>query len=135
MKNFKDESFILQFLSPKVMRDLHFFSILDDEARSYLEVDAIHDSSGYKSIREVMAKQYNLGEKEPNIQVYDVDIRGSRRLTLRHYQHQGRPLDKNAKELLKHVHKLWQFDTELQSVHNDDIRQHFCCPEPCKKKK
>lgn len=31
MHNFKDESFILQFLSPKVMRDMKFFSIIDDE--------------------------------------------------------------------------------------------------------
>ncbi|MBE0437409.1 MAG: SpoVR family protein, partial [Methylomicrobium sp.] len=30
MQNFKDESFISQFLSPKVIRDLKLFSILDD---------------------------------------------------------------------------------------------------------
>ena len=30
MLNFKDESFIQQFLSPKVIRDFHFFSVIDD---------------------------------------------------------------------------------------------------------
>ena len=31
MRNYKDESFILQFLSPKVMRDMKFFSIENDD--------------------------------------------------------------------------------------------------------
>ena len=31
MRNFKDESFIGQYLSPKLMRDLRLFSIVDDE--------------------------------------------------------------------------------------------------------
>ena len=31
MRNFKDESFIAQYLSPQLMRDLRLFSILDDE--------------------------------------------------------------------------------------------------------
>ncbi len=135
MKNFKDESFVLQFLSPKVMRDMHLFSITDDEGKSYLEIDAIHDDSGYKVIREALAKQYNIGEQEPNIQVYDVDIRGDRKLTLRHFQHQGRPLDNNTRELLKHIHKLWQFDIELQSVDNGHIRTRHHCPEPGNVKK
>ena len=34
MRNFKDESFIGQYLSPKVMRDMRLFAILDDEHRS-----------------------------------------------------------------------------------------------------
>ena len=36
MRNFKDESFIGQYLSPKLMRDLRLFAILDDETRSEL---------------------------------------------------------------------------------------------------
>src|ERR1043165_7191033 len=38
MRNFKDESFIGQYLSPRMMRDLRLFSILDDERQSELEV-------------------------------------------------------------------------------------------------
>ena len=33
MRNFKDESFIGQYLSPKLMRDLRLFAIVDDEKR------------------------------------------------------------------------------------------------------
>ncbi|MRI33221.1 SpoVR family protein [Endozoicomonas sp. OPT23] len=130
MKNFKDESFILQFLSPKVMRDLRLFSIFDDETKSYLEVNAIHDDPGYKEVRESLAAQYNLGNREPNIQVYDVDVRGDRTLTLRHYQHESRPLEApSTDELLRHIHRLWQFDVKLDSVADDKIGKSFCCPE------
>ncbi len=134
MKNFKDESFILQFLSPKVMRDLRLFSILDDESRSYLEVDSIHDEMGYKEIRESLAAQYNLGNREPNIQVYNVNVRGDRMLTLRHYQHQGRPLGKETDELLKHIHRIWQFDVEIESFENGAVTQSWQCSENSKRK-
>ncbi|MBO9483155.1 MULTISPECIES: SpoVR family protein [Gammaproteobacteria] len=134
MKNFKDESFILQFLSPKVMRDLRLFSILDDESRTYLEVDSIHDETGYKAIRESLAAQYNLGNREPNIQVYNVNVRGDRMLTLRHYQHEGRPLGKETDELLKHIHRIWQFDVEIESFENGTVTQSWQCSENKKRK-
>ncbi|MBT8078677.1 MAG: SpoVR family protein, partial [Gammaproteobacteria bacterium] len=47
MENYKDESFILQFLSPKVIRDLKLFSIVDDDQDPKIEITAIHDEGGY----------------------------------------------------------------------------------------
>jgi len=130
MRNFKDESFILQFLSPKLMRDLKLFTILDDDRREDIEVTAIHDELGYKETREALSAQYNLGNREPNIQVYDVDIRGDRSLTLHHYRFDRKPLeDKTAAEVLKHVHRLWGFDIHLYSMEDDQIRQEFHCPD------
>ena len=129
MRNFKDESFILQFLSPKVIRNLRLFSAVDDESKSYLEVNAIHNGSGYKEVREGLAAQYNLGNLEPNIQIYNVDVRGDRTLTLRHYEHLGRPLDKNTPELLKYIHRLWQFDVKIETYRGDKVIQTYCCPE------
>src|SRR5690606_30167724 len=72
MRNFKDESFIAQYLSPKVIRDLKLFSILDDDNAIDLEVSAIHNDDGYQRIRELLSEQYNLSMQEPNIQVYNV---------------------------------------------------------------
>ncbi|OED46703.1 SpoVR family protein [Endozoicomonas sp. (ex Bugula neritina AB1)] len=117
MNNFKDESFILQFLSPKVMRDMRLFSIKDDEIKNYLEVAAIHDDSGYRYLREALAAQYNLGNQEPNIQVFNVDIQGDRSLILSHDRHDNRPLnDESTKEILKHTRYLWGFEVSLRSV-------------------
>jgi len=131
MRNFKDESFILQYLSPKLMRDLKLFTILDDDERKDIEVLAIHDDSGYQKVREALSAQYNLGNKEPNIQVYNVDIRGDRSLTLPHTRFNRKPLEPNsAEEVLKHIHRLWGFDVHLHSVDGDDICQSFTCPPP-----
>lgn len=129
MRNFKDESFILQFLSPKLMRELRLFSILDDEHYPNLKVNAIHDDTGYRMVRQELAAQYNLGNREPNIQVYNVNIRGDRSLTLRHYRYNDQPLGDSTEEVLKHVHRLWGFDVHLQSVTpNDEVVQEYHCP-------
>ena len=119
MQSFKDESFILQFLSPKVIRDFRLFGILDDDQKDELLVEAIHDDSGYRRIRELLAGQYNLGNREPNIQAWNVDLRGDRSLTLRHYQHDRKPLGSSTEDVLKHLHRLWGFDVHLESIHGD----------------
>lgn len=128
MKNFKDESFILQFLSPRVMRDLKLFSIVDDDEQEKIRVDAIHNEKGFKKLRENLAGQYNLGNREPNIQVYSVDVRGDRSLTLHHYMHNRRPLAGSTHEVLKHLHRLWGFDVHLHSVDGGEIKQSYHCP-------
>lgn len=116
MKNFKDESFIAQYLSPKVIRDFKLFAVLDDEHQNKLRVSAIHDDSGYRHIREVLSDQYNLGSREPNIQVWNVDLRGDRSLTLRHQKYRGRPLGGTTDQVMRHIARLWGFGVKLESV-------------------
>jgi spore cortex formation protein SpoVR/YcgB (stage V sporulation) len=115
MKNFKDESFVAQYLSPKVMRDFRLFAILDDEREPKLKVSAIHDDWGYRRVREILSDQYNLGSREPNIQVWNVDLRGDRSLTLRHQQYRQRPLGGTADEVMKHMARLWGFTVRLET--------------------
>jgi stage V sporulation protein R len=117
MRNFKDESFIAQYLSPVVIRDLKLFDVLDDDSEEQLEIAAIHDNEGYRRVRTALADQYNLHSREPNIQVYRVDQRGDRSLTLRHTQYNRRPLNaENAAEVLKHLRRLWGFTVRLETV-------------------
>jgi stage V sporulation protein R len=116
MRHYKDESFVGQFLSPKLMRELRLFAIVDDEQQQDLQVSAIHDESGYRRVREALARQYDLGSREPNIQVWNVNLRGDRSLTLRHFQHNHRPLHESVQEVLKHVARLWGFPVQLESV-------------------
>lgn len=59
MRNFKDESFIRQFLSPKVIRDFRLFAIADHKAENELFIDSIHNDEGYKRIRTLLADQYS----------------------------------------------------------------------------
>ncbi|HEV7618727.1 MAG TPA: SpoVR family protein [Burkholderiaceae bacterium] len=116
MRNFKDESFIAQYLSPKLIRDFHFFAVLDDDNDDKLTISAIHDDSGYRYVRQQLANQYNLGNREPNIQVWSVNTHDDRALTLRHTQFQRRPLNQQTEEVLKHVARLWGFDVKLETV-------------------
>jgi stage V sporulation protein R len=131
MRNYKDESFIGQFLSPNLMRELRLFAILDDEHAKELEVSAIHDEAGYRHVREALSRQYDLGTREPNIQVWSVNLRGDRSLTLRHLQHNDRPLGDSAQEVLKHVARLWGFGVQLDSVDGSgSITRHWSVPAP-----
>ena len=130
MKDYKDESFILQFLSPKVIRDLKLFAVLDDEHNKDIEITAIHDDPGYRKIREILADQYNLSKQEPNIEIYTVDISGDRSITLHHTQRDGIPLNaEDAEEVIKHLHRLWQFDVHLHSIDDGTVTTSFECSD------
>ena len=130
MANFKDESFVLQYLSPNIIREFKLFSILDNDHKSELEVTAIHDDHGYRVVREKLSQQYNLSMNEPNIQIYNVDVRGDRSLTLRHIQHNRRPLEKeNTLDVLKHLRNLWKFDVHLESHHQNELTETYHCRE------
>jgi stage V sporulation protein R len=126
MRHFKDESFIGQYLSPRMMREFRLFSVVDDASQKELEVAAIHDDAGYRHVREALSRQHDLNWREPNIQVWNVNLRGDRSLTLRHTRHNDRPLDNGAEEVVKHVARLWGFRVRLESVDSHDrVLQHW----------
>jgi stage V sporulation protein R len=136
MRNFKDESFIAQYLSPRLIREMKLFQLIDDDHFVDLRVGAIHDEQGYQIIREALSRQYNLGYLEPDIQVYSVDTEGDRSLTLQYTQQNRVPLGKNTEEVLKHLYYLWKFPVRLQVV---DIQgqisgEYHCPPHPDAKK-
>ena len=115
--NFKDESFIQQFLSPKIIRDFRMFSIHDDELDPKLLISGIHNKQGYKTVRDILSKQYNIGYSTPDIQVYNVDRWGDRSLTLRHYMVNKRPLEsESTTDTLRYISFLWGYAVRLESV-------------------
>lgn len=123
MQNFKDESFISQYLSPKVIRDFHLFAIVDDDLQQHLDVAAIHNNDGYQKVRQTLSNQYNLSNNEPNIQVFNVDVVGDRSLTLQFIPNQRVPLAASYPEVLKHLHRLWGFTVKLEQLNTDGSRQ------------
>ncbi|NOU49605.1 SpoVR family protein [Pseudoalteromonas sp. JBTF-M23] len=129
MENFKDESFISQFLSPKLIRDFKLFTIIDNHKSPHLEVGAIHNDEGYQKVRSSLSAQYNLSNNEPNIQIYDVDVRGDRSLTLKYVPHNNIPLADSKDEVLKHLYRLWGFDVRLEQLDDNGERQVIAkCP-------
>ena len=128
MRDFKDESFILQFLSPLVMRELRLFGVVDDDSEDHIEVAAIHNENGYRQLRQLLASHYNIGDREPNIQVVKVDLRGDRSLTLQHNQFERRPMGESTDEVLKHVYRLWRFPVKLNSVWAGKVEGSYTMP-------
>ena len=115
--NYRDESFVLQFLSPKVMRDFRMFRLMDDTTEPTLLVDAIHDEEGYRSIRRSLARSYDPGLGDADIQVVDVDLFGDRRLLLEHRTVPGQLLAKKDTEAtLRQLASLWGYEVRLQEV-------------------
>ena len=102
--NYRDESFILQYMSPAMIRRFRLFQITDDAAKPALRVEAIHDELGYRRIRSALSKQYDLSRREPDIQVVDVDLTGDRCLILAHFVHDGVLLDeKTCRSVLRYT--------------------------------
>ena len=129
MENFKDESFISQYLSPNIIRQFKLFSILDDDRRNHISVSAIHDDAGYKEIREKLSQQYNLSNLEPNIQVQNVEVCGDRSITLRYIPNSRIPLADTCHQVVKHLHRLWGFDVKLELYDDGDTSLIAACPE------
>jgi stage V sporulation protein R len=120
MRNFKDESFISQYLSPRLIREFRFFAIADHQANPKLEVAAIHDDDGYRDIRRLLAGQYNRDNQVPDIQIVRYNRESDRSLVLRHQQTRGRPLaPDDADEVMKHLARLWGFRVRLEETSPD----------------
>jgi len=116
MRNFKDDSFILQFLSPRLVRRFRLFTLVDDASDPKLRIGPIHDEDGFLEVRRALAEHYDLGSVEPDIQVYSVDLRGDRSLTLRYLNPRGTPLDRGWEAVLDHLACLWGFTVRLEEV-------------------
>jgi len=120
MRNFKDESFISQYLSPRLIREFRFFAIADHEENPKLEVAAIHDDDGYREIRRLLAAQHNRDNQVPDIQVVRYNRDSDRSLVLRHLQNRGRPLaGDEADQVMKHLGRLWGFRVRLEEAAPD----------------
>ena len=121
--DYRDESFVRQFLSPKVIRDFRLFRLDDDATGDEYVVGAIHDERGYRRVRSALAAQYDPGENRPRIEVSAADLRGDRRLHLQHTVRRGRTLDAlEARRTLRHMATLWGYDVILDEIDEDSGR-------------
>ncbi len=117
---YRDESFVLQFLSPTLIREMHLFAVDDESESHYLSVSAIHDEAGYREIRRRLAAQYDLLRQEPKIEVTNADLAGNRRLVLTHRVREERVLEKEeCNRTLRHVANLWGYRVRLVEVDDE----------------
>jgi stage V sporulation protein R len=130
--NYRDESFILQFLSPRLIRHFGLFHVLDDANEPNLRVEAIHDERGYRRIQRALSRHYDVSYSTPDIQVVDVDLVGDRRLILHHAVLDRVLLDeRDARLVLQHVADLWGYDVllkEIDSTTDSVLKEHAATP-------
>jgi spore cortex formation protein SpoVR/YcgB (stage V sporulation) len=130
--NYRDESFVSQFLSPRLMRSWRLFKLADHEKAPSIRVDAIHDERGYREIRRALARQYDISWQEPDIQVVDVDLAGDRKLVLEHLVTNGVLLaDKDADRVVQHLADLWGYEvclTEVEGENRSSLKEHKARP-------
>ncbi len=113
--NYRDESFVLQFLSPKVARAFKLFSLNIQEGKGYLQVNATHDDDSFLQIRKTLAEQYDLSRSIPQIEVVGVDWKEDRWLYLEHRTKNNQRLDYNdMKSTVEHIYKLWGFTVKME---------------------
>jgi len=120
MRHFKDESFIAQYLSPRLMREFHLFAVADHADEHTLVVDSIHNEDGYRRLRKLLSQQHAQEIRVPDVQVVRYDRDGDRSLTLRHLRRRGRPLTDAAAQVVAHVRRLWGFGVRLETWENDE---------------
>ncbi|MBY3342850.1 SpoVR family protein [Rhizobium laguerreae] len=130
--NYRDESFISQFLSPNLIRQLRLFHLYDDpEQTEGVLVSAIHNERGYLRIRRQLSREYDIGWTDPAIDIVDVDLAGDRRLLLQHIVMNGCYLQEaDMKLVLQHLADLWGYDVLLQEIDDSNIvaREHTASP-------
>ncbi|HWK64100.1 MAG TPA: SpoVR family protein [Rhizobiaceae bacterium] len=115
--NHRDESFILQYLSPALIRKWRMFVLADNASESHYEVASIHNERGYSKIRSALARSYDIGMSRPDIQIVDVDLLGDRHLRLEHKVKDGLLLDEATRDqTLRHIRSLWGYAVSLAGV-------------------
>lgn len=120
----RDDSFIQQYLSPKVIRDLRLFTVSinydQDEdfghSRAKAKVSEIHDELGYANIRTALARSKERINYVPQIVVKGADLEGDRTLYLEYEPYMNRELDEtDAQEVLEYLDALWGYRVDLKA--------------------
>jgi stage V sporulation protein R len=117
MQNYRDESFLLQFLTPKLVRDFKLMNIQTREGLDHWTVSGTAGADDFGAIRSQLSASYRLEASMPEISVVKYAHDTDRKLVLHHQSYNGRMLVKaEAEQTLKHLRSLWGFDVSLESI-------------------
>lgn len=113
VSNYRDESFIEQFMTPKLMREYRIMTV-DYSNKGHGVVTDISDDQGFRNIRRNLALQYNPINYIPDIVVKSAKMKGDRTLTLEYKSHRERSLHGGmAEKTLQHIKLLWGYPVEV----------------------
>lgn len=107
VNNYRDESFIRQFLGPKVIRKLRLFNISDHNNNDQYVVQQIHDLESLRGLRNALANKYEVDEYHPKLEITQADLKNDRSLTVMYQSKQDRRLADSANAVMQHLARLW----------------------------
>lgn len=108
--NFKDESFILQYLTPKLVRDFKLFKFEDNSHNPFWEIKATQDDQDFREIRTQLAEHYNIFNRVPLTYVEGTDLKGSRALYLVQKESINAQIEGNsALRVIELLKKIWPY--------------------------
>lgn len=111
--NYRDESFISQFLSPALIRKWHLFEITNNESDDFVTISNIQDSKGYNNIRQTFSSQYSTTSNQPDIQVVDANMKGSRELKLKYSAVNNKKLNDSKEKVISYIKFLWGYPVSI----------------------
>ncbi len=110
--NYRDESFIEQFMTPKLIRDWRLFALNIQKNKGV--VREISDDQGYREVRATLAQSYNPINYTPDIVVRAAKLKKDRKLVLEYRPYMDRLLHKDyAEKTMKYVKYLWGYEVEM----------------------
>ncbi len=132
--DFRDESFIHQYLSPTVIRDFRLFALADDSEDEEVHVTGIHDEDGYKRVRRRLAAQYDVAAQDARLEVVEANLGGNRRLTIKHEVRNRRLLERSdCERTLQCLANLWGHRVKMLEVDAETgelLVEHDALPRP-----
>ena len=116
--NYRDESFIKQFLSPSLVRKLRLFMLSNLRADlDYYHISGIQSDEDFEDVRTNLSAQFNISGTIPTIEVWYSDFLNAKDLVLVHTSNDESTLNHDqAEDTVDHVAQLWGKGTYLYNV-------------------
>jgi stage V sporulation protein R len=130
-----DETYIEQYLSPKVMRDFKMFQLglldpdtLDSAERwladimdvDFAQITAVQNKEGFRKMRTQLARDYRTQEHFPDVRVHNYQHKTDRALVLRHFMLNEKYLDqKDTRLVLELMHSQWEHPVVIEAVNEE----------------
>lgn len=122
VENYRDESAIRQFLGPKIIKKWGLFRLHTEKSSEFYDITDIHNNRGFRSIRNTLAEQYEVGSMIPDIEIVNHNIKGDRTLELTHHTFKGMTLNENdVLDVLDNIKFLWGYEVELTSLKDNTV--------------
>lgn len=125
--DYRDESFLQQFVTPRLMRDWQLFALKEDlevDDPAYVVTDTVHErtlgSTGYAELRHKLGQAHSWDARFPDIRVTGADLLDERTLELSYFPRSSMELTDDADQVVAYATQLWGYPVTLEAADVDE---------------